>query len=404
VDGRAVGVDDDNYLVLNDQRTYASTLKSRELVHSFSIFFRPGLAEETLGALRQSAESLLAAGGESPAKSVEFAEHLHPHDRLVTPLLRYISSQVDAGLEDEMWYEEQFSYLMERLLRVHHEDLAAIDALGMVRAATRREIRRRIGWSTDFIHTYYMRPLDMKDLARAATLSRYHFIRLFRAIHGMTPFAYLQRKRAAVAARLLRSTGLGQDMIARRVGFESRSTMFRHLRRHAGAGGRSLPAVCEAVLVLAAVFGVEEGNPGLSAVFRDLDELAHAVRRLARQRGAVVDEDARRAAGIAPLEADLRGRGQLAHLGLLLRAAGQQRLLRHPNLFPAVGAAVVPEKADAGAALHVEPVLGEGAAAEDRVDVVLAGGPTARGYVPMAEPEVERVQSRLFAAAGAGRC
>src|SRR6185503_7730732 len=128
VDGRAVGVDDDNYLVLNDQRTYASTLKSRELVHSFSIFFRPGLAEETLGALRQSAESLLAAGGESPAKSVEFAEHLHPHDRLVTPLLRYISSQVDAGLEDEMWYEEQFSYLMERLLRVHHEDLAGSDA------------------------------------------------------------------------------------------------------------------------------------------------------------------------------------------------------------------------------------------------------------------------------------
>ena len=240
VDGRAVGVDDDNYLVLNDQRTYASTLKSRELVHSFSIFFRPGLAEETLGALRLSGESLLAAGGEAPAKSVEFAEHLHPHDRLVTPLLRYISRQVDAGLEDEMWYEEQFSYLMERLLRVHYEDLAAIDALGMVRAATRREIRRRIGWSTDFIHTYYMRPLDMKDLARAATLSRYHFIRLFRAIHGMTPFAYLQRKRAAVAARLLRSTGLGQDMIARRVGFESRSTMFRHLRRHAGAGARDL--------------------------------------------------------------------------------------------------------------------------------------------------------------------
>ncbi len=240
VDGRTVGVDDDNYLVLNNQRTYASTLRSRELVHSFAIFFRPGLAEETLGALRLAAERLLDAAGEAPAQSVEFAEHLHPHDRLVTPLLRYISSQVDAGLDDEMWYEEQFSYLLERMLRVHYKDLAAVDALGMVRTSTRREIRRRIGWSTDFIHTYYMRPLDMSDLARAATLSRYHFIRLFRSIHGMTPFAYLQRKRAAVAVRLLRSTGLGQDLIARRVGFESRSTMFRHLRRHAGAGARRL--------------------------------------------------------------------------------------------------------------------------------------------------------------------
>ncbi len=240
LNGRTVAVDDDSYLVLNDQRTYASTLQNRELVHSFSIFFRPGLAEETLGALRLSAERLLEAGGETPAKSVEFAEHLHPHDRLVSPLLRYISGQVDAGLEDEMWYEEQFSYLMERMLRAHYQDLAVADALGMVRDATRREIRRRIGWSTDFIHTYYMRPLGMADLARAASLSRFHFIRLFRTIHGVTPFLYLQRKRTVVAARLLRSTTLGQEVVARRVGFESRSTMFRHLRRHTGASARGL--------------------------------------------------------------------------------------------------------------------------------------------------------------------
>jgi AraC family transcriptional regulator len=208
-------------------------------VHSFAIFFRPGFAEETLGSLRQPAERVLDAGGESPATATEFAEHLHPHDRLVSPLLRYISSQVDAGVEDEMWYEEQFSFLMERMLRAQREEVAAVDLLGMVRATTRREIRRRIGWSTDFIHTYYMRPLAMADLAKAAALSRFHFIRLFGAIHGETPFAYLQRKRATVAARLLHSTGLSKEQVARRVGFESRSTMFRHLRRHAAADVRA---------------------------------------------------------------------------------------------------------------------------------------------------------------------
>jgi AraC family transcriptional regulator len=152
---------------------------------------------------------------------------------------------VDAGIEDELWYEQQFNFLLERLLRAHHEGLAFVDALGMVRRATRREIRRRIGWSTDFINTYYMRPLGMAELARSASLSRFHFIRLFRAIHGLTPFAFLQRKRAAVAARLLRSTRLGQAAVAKRVGFESRSTMFRHLRRHAGASVRGLRPAAE---------------------------------------------------------------------------------------------------------------------------------------------------------------
>lgn len=240
LDSRTVAVDDDNYLVINDRRTYSSSLESREPVHSFSIFFRPGLAEETLGALRLPAEGALAAGGESPASATEFAEHLHPHDRLVTPLLRYISDQVDAGLDDGMWYEEQFSFLLERMFRAQRAETAAIESLGMVRAATRREIRRRIGWCTDYIHTYYMRPLGMQDLAKSASLSRFHFIRLFRAIHGLTPFAYLQRKRAAVAARLLRATDLSQEQVAERVGFASRSTMFRHLRRHAGAGVRAL--------------------------------------------------------------------------------------------------------------------------------------------------------------------
>jgi AraC family transcriptional regulator len=237
---RTVAVDDDNYLVLNDQRTYASTLRSPEPVHSFSIFFRPGLAEETLGALHLPAERALEAGGEVPAKSVEFAEQLHPHDRLVSPLLRHISDQVDAGLEDELWYEEHFSFLLERMFRARREEAAVIDSLGMVRASTRREIRRRIGLSTDFIHTCYMRPLGMTDLARSASLSRYHFIGLFHVIHGVTPCVYLQRKRARVAARLLRSTDLSQEQVAKRVGFESRSTMFRQLRRHAGAGMRGL--------------------------------------------------------------------------------------------------------------------------------------------------------------------
>ena len=240
IGGRTVAVDDDNYLIINDQRTYASSLVTDRQMRSFSIFFRPGLAEETLGALRRPVKSDLDAGGDAPAIAVEFAESLHPHDQLVTPLLRYIAAQVDAGVEDEMWYEEQFSFLLERMFRAHGELLALIDSLGLARQVTRREILRRIGWSTDYINTYFMRELSIEDLARAATLSKFHFIRLFRAVHGSTPFAYVQRKRAAEARRLLMSTKLDQDQIAARVGFQSRSTMFRQLRRIAGSGVRGL--------------------------------------------------------------------------------------------------------------------------------------------------------------------
>jgi AraC family transcriptional regulator len=240
VDHRTIAVDDDNYLVLNDERTYASTLKSDLPVHSFTIFFRPGLAEETMAALEVSGSRWLDWGGNPVAKPVEFSECLRPHDRLVTPLLRYIARQVESGLADEMWFDEQFSFLVERMVRAQHEACAGFEPADFARDSTRREVLKRIAWSTDYIHTFYMRPLTIDDLARAASLSRFHFIRLFRAVHGMTPFAYLQRKRVAAAQRLLATTALGQDTIARRVGFGSRSTMFRQLRRHAGTGARGL--------------------------------------------------------------------------------------------------------------------------------------------------------------------
>jgi AraC family transcriptional regulator len=153
----------------------------------------------------------------------------------VSPLLRYIASQADDGVDDELWYEEQCSFLLERMLRAHCQAYAVIHSLELAREATRREILKRIGWSTDYIHTFYMRPLTMADLAKAASLSRFHFIRLFRAVHGVTPFAFLQRKRAAVARRLLAEASLGQAEIAARSGFGSRSTMLRQLKRLAAA-------------------------------------------------------------------------------------------------------------------------------------------------------------------------
>jgi AraC family transcriptional regulator len=240
IDGRTVAVDDDNYLVINDNRTYASHLREDAPVHSFSVFFRPGLAEETLAALETTGERWLDDGAEPLARPVEFAECLRPHDRLVSPLLRYIASQADQGLDDELWYEEQCSFLVERMLRAHCQAYAAIRPLELAREATRREILKRIGWSTDYIHTFYMRPLTMPDLAKSASLSRFHFIRLFRAVHGVTPFAFLQRRRAAVARRLLAEAKLGQAEIAVRTGFGSRSTMLRQLRRlvAAAAGSR----------------------------------------------------------------------------------------------------------------------------------------------------------------------
>jgi AraC-like DNA-binding protein len=233
LDGRSIAVDDDCYLILNDNRTYSSRFEPDVDIESFSIFFRPGLAEEVQGALARSLERALADGAAETPQPVEFAEALQPHDSVVTPALRHVEAGVKAGIEDADWYEEQFQFLLSRMLSHQGRLRQRLLALPALKSATRREIHRRLALAVDLVHSAYERDIGLAEMAEAACLSKFHFLRLFTELHGITPHAYLQRKRALAARRLLEGTELTASQVAARVGFNSRSTMARQLRRWA---------------------------------------------------------------------------------------------------------------------------------------------------------------------------
>jgi AraC family transcriptional regulator len=149
----------------------------------------------------------------------------------VSPVLRFIRAHLARGLTDEGWYEEQLVFLLERMRLGRRRMLEDIDELDFIRSSTRREACRRIGLATDYLHTHYGRDIDLETLARTACLSKFHFLRLFTLIHGVTPHIYLQRKRVRVAVRLLESTRLSVSEVAASVGFAFESTLLRHVRR-----------------------------------------------------------------------------------------------------------------------------------------------------------------------------
>ena len=67
----------------------------------------------------------------------------------------------------------------------------------------------------------YAEPLDLTALAEVAGLSKYHFQRLFKATYGLTPAAYLSRRRIERAQDLLRATNLTVTEVCHAVGFSS---------------------------------------------------------------------------------------------------------------------------------------------------------------------------------------
>jgi AraC family transcriptional regulator len=234
VGGRTVGVDDDTFLILNQGRMYSTSIRAEYPVESLAICFRPGLAAAAYAAMSVSLAKALTDGAGLPERTIEFSENLQAHDRLVSPVLRFIKAHVAQGLEDEGWYEEQLHFLLERMRQLRDRTLLQIEQLQFIRGATRREIYRRIAVATDFIHTNYAQDLDLEALANVACLSKYHFLRLFTLVHGVTPYAFLQNKRTSVAARLLRTTQLTMSQVASCVGFARRCTVVRRIRNRTG--------------------------------------------------------------------------------------------------------------------------------------------------------------------------
>jgi AraC family transcriptional regulator len=77
-------------------------------------------------------------------------------------------------------------------------------------------------------------PLTLAELAREAAMSRYHFLRTFRRLIGMTPHQFVLRTRLARAAVRLRRTPEPIAVIAFETGFNDLSTFNRRFRQVMG--------------------------------------------------------------------------------------------------------------------------------------------------------------------------
>ena len=83
VDGRTIGVDDDNFLILNHGRIYSTSIRSEQTVESLAICFSPRLVEQI----------------HFEGRSSQFLEHLRPHDAVVSPALQSIRQALAARLQ-----------------------------------------------------------------------------------------------------------------------------------------------------------------------------------------------------------------------------------------------------------------------------------------------------------------
>lgn len=80
-------------------------------------------------------------------------------------------------------------------------------------------LRQVIG-AKQYMDKHYAEAISIDDLAHEASLSKFHFQRLFKEKYGLTPIRYLQFLRIDRAKKLLRK-GIAVTVVCEEVGFGS---------------------------------------------------------------------------------------------------------------------------------------------------------------------------------------
>jgi len=81
--------------------------------------------------------------------------------------------------------------------------------------------------------SYFGESISLDDVCKEVSLSKFHFIRLFKKYYGVTPHQYLKNVRVAEAKKLLRA-GVPVSQTCYSVGFSSLSTFSGFFKKTGG--------------------------------------------------------------------------------------------------------------------------------------------------------------------------
>ncbi len=232
VGGRELVVCPTSFLVLGAGERYSMEIDEVEPVETCCAFFASGFLERVAFDLTSSPEAAL----DSPDKigpSLAYLSAVHgDRERTLTNRVATLAKRCENQLNPS-GTEEDFLVLGTTLLEFYDQIRTQVARVGSIRLSTRQELFRRLLIGRDYIHSHYSESVSLANVARAASLSLFHFHRGFTLAFQETPHSYLTRLRLMQAREMIEKGSSVLDACVA-VGFSSPSAFSRLFRARLG--------------------------------------------------------------------------------------------------------------------------------------------------------------------------
>lgn len=126
-----------------------------------------------------------------------------------------------------------FKFLSE-ILELHRADYPLLQKMPPVKLSTKIDLYKRLCIAKEYIDSNISAKLNLDEVASAACLSQFHFLRIFKSTFNETPHKYIVSRKLEKAYFLLKTSTLNFKEICFSVGFDSASSFGRLFKNRFG--------------------------------------------------------------------------------------------------------------------------------------------------------------------------
>lgn len=129
---------------------------------------------------------------------------------------------------------EFYFTLAENIIEDHQAVIAQLYNINTVKHHTRKDLYRRLCNGKSFLENNVSEQISIVNAAEYATLSEYHFFRLFKSAFGITPQQYLIQNRLSKSLDLLRTGHYSVTEASITTGFADVYSFSKAFKKHFG--------------------------------------------------------------------------------------------------------------------------------------------------------------------------
>ncbi len=204
VDGKHHAAQEGEYFIFNPQQQVRAEGISKTRVDGICIF----LTAATLAEAANAAEQPFGAALEPISSQHSFEFLVKTYGLRENSFGQYLqgirhlllSKNRDQVIDWDAFYLE----LATEFLRSNRQIRQQLQNIPAARHLTKQEIYRRLSMAHCYILEQFAEPISLEELEKVALFSKYHLLRLYSQIYGMTPHQHILQLRIERAKELLR--------------------------------------------------------------------------------------------------------------------------------------------------------------------------------------------------------